>query len=115
MNFQVLLDAVMSVPVLLLVSAADDLVLLFLALELISIPTYVLLYLGRHDYASQEAATKYFLLSVFSAAILLYGFAFLFGLTGTTRLAGIHSVLANAYQSPVPGAPNCRGCTARLA
>jgi NADH-quinone oxidoreductase subunit N len=94
---------------LMLVSAAGDLVLMFLALELISVPTYVLLYLGRNDYASQEAATKYFLLSVFSAAILLYGFAFLYGLTGTTQLAGIRSILSNSYQSPIPGAPNQHG------
>ncbi len=70
---------------LMLVSAANDLVLMFLALELISVPTYVLLYLGGRDYANQEAATKYFLLSVLSAAVLLYGFALLYGLTGTRR------------------------------
>src|SRR5581483_8044617 len=52
-----------------LTAAANDLVTLFLALELISIPTYVLLYLPRYDDASQEAALKYFLLSVFSSAI----------------------------------------------
>ncbi len=80
-----------------LVSVANDLVLLLLALELISVPTYVLLYLGRRDYASQEAATKYFLLSVMSAAILLYGFAFLYGLTGTTNLKYAHLVLAESY------------------
>ena len=85
-----------------LVAAANDLVMLFLALELISVPTYVLLYLGRNNYASQEAATKYFLLSVMSAAVLLYGFAFLYGLTGTTRLSAIHIVLAQAA-SPSSG------------
>jgi NADH-quinone oxidoreductase subunit N len=94
---------------LLLVSAAADLVLMFVSLELISIPTYVLLYLGRKDYASQEAATKYFLLSVLSAAILLYGFAFLYGLTGTTRLDGIEQVLADTYKSGEDGAPNRGG------
>jgi NADH-quinone oxidoreductase subunit N len=94
---------------LMLVSAAADLVLLFLALELISVPTYVLLYLGRHDYASQEAATKYFLLSIFSAAVLLYGFAFLYGLAGTTRLEGIANVLADAYASNQSGNPNSGG------
>src|SRR6266478_9000965 len=94
---------------LLLVSAAADLVLMFVSLELISIPTYVLLYLGRKDYASQEAATKYFLLSVLSAAILLYGFAFLYGLTGTTRLDGIQQVLADAYKAGEDGAPNRGG------
>src|SRR5262249_16816765 len=44
-----------------LTGVANDLVVLFLALELISIPTYVILYLPRHDAAAQEAATKYFL------------------------------------------------------
>jgi NADH-quinone oxidoreductase subunit N len=94
---------------LLLVSAAADLVLMFVSLELISIPTYVLLYLGRKDYASQEAATKYFLLSVLSAAILLYGFAFLYGLTGTTRLDGIEQVLGDAYRSGEDGVANRGG------
>ncbi|MBS0262205.1 MAG: NADH-quinone oxidoreductase subunit N [Planctomycetes bacterium] len=94
---------------LMLVAVAGDLILLFLALELISIPTYVLLYLGRNDYASQEASTKYFLLSVFSAAILLYGFAFLYGLAGTTQLEGIRLVLSQAYKSSVAGTPNASG------
>lgn len=92
-----------------LASAADDLVLMFLALELISIPTYVLLYLGRNDYATQEAATKYFLLSILSAAVLLYGFAFLYGLTGTTRFEGIHDILAEAYLASENGIPNRGG------
>ena len=60
---------------LMLVASAANLVLLFVGLELISIPTYILLSLGRRDPASQEAAAKYFYLSVLSSAILLYGFA----------------------------------------
>ncbi|MGE5195467.1 MAG: NADH-quinone oxidoreductase subunit N, partial [Deltaproteobacteria bacterium] len=92
-----------------LVSAAADLVLMFVSLELISIPTYVLLYLGRKDYASQEAATKYFLLSVLSAAVLLYGFAFLYGLTGTTRLDAIQQVLSDAYKAGEEGTPGRGG------
>ncbi len=76
-----------------LVGAANDLVTLFLALELVSIPTYILLYLPRHDDAAQEAALKYFLLSIFSSALLLFGFSYLFGLTGTTNIAGILRVL----------------------
>jgi NADH-quinone oxidoreductase subunit N len=89
--------------------AANDLILMFLALELISVPTYVLLYLGRKEYISQEAAMKYFLLSILSAAILLYGFAFLYGLTGTTRLEGIHQVLAETYRAAEDGVPNRGG------
>jgi len=72
-----------------MVGAANDLVTLFLALELISIPTYVLLYLPKHDDGSQEASLKYFLLSVFSSGLLLFGFSYLFGLTGSTNFACI--------------------------
>ncbi len=75
---------------------ANDLVTLFLALELISIPTYVLLYLPRIDRAAQEAAMKYFLLSVFSSALLLFGFSYLYGLTGTTNLPGEMETLTAA-------------------
>jgi NADH-quinone oxidoreductase subunit N len=69
-----------------LAGAANELVTLFLGLELISIPTYVLLYLPRFDSASQEAAMKYFLLSVFSSGLLLFGFSYLYGAGGTTNL-----------------------------
>jgi NADH-quinone oxidoreductase subunit N len=69
-----------------LVGAANELVTLFLALELISIPTYVMLYLPRADAPAQEAAMKYFLLSIFSSALLLFGFSYLYGMTGTTNL-----------------------------
>jgi NADH-quinone oxidoreductase subunit N len=69
-------------------SVANELVLLFMGLELISIPTYVLLFLGRRDQASAEATMKYFFLSIFSSAMLLYGFSFLYGMGGTTLIAG---------------------------
>ena len=65
-----------------IVSVSGELVLLFVALETISIPTYVLLYLGRKDSASQESAAKYFFLSILSSAVMLYGFSFLYGVTG---------------------------------
>jgi NADH-quinone oxidoreductase subunit N len=76
-----------------LTGAANDLVTLFLALELISIPTYVLLYLPRHDNPAQEAAMKYFLLSVFSSALVLLGFSYLYGLAGTTNLPALADAL----------------------
>jgi NADH-quinone oxidoreductase subunit N len=72
-----------------LTALANDLVVLFLALELVSIPTYVLLYLPRRGEANQEAAIKYMLLSIFSSAIVLYGMSLLYGAAGTTNLAGI--------------------------
>lgn len=78
-----------------LVAAADDLVSLFLALELVSIPTYVLLYLPKRDRPGREAAIKYFLLSVFSSAIVLYGMSWLYGIAGSTNLAAIAAALAD--------------------
>jgi NADH-quinone oxidoreductase subunit N len=72
-----------------LVAAANELVFLFVGLELVSIPTYLLLYLTRRDRATQEAATKYFFLSIFSSALLLYGLAFLYGTTGLSNLKAL--------------------------
>jgi NADH-quinone oxidoreductase subunit N len=87
-----------------LTAASNDLVALFLALELISIPTYVLLYLPRHDSAAQEAAMKYFLLSVFSSALMLFGFSYLYGMGGTTNLPALFSAFTQAPGSrEVPG------------
>jgi NADH-quinone oxidoreductase subunit N len=68
-------------------------VTLFLALELVSIPTYVILYLPRRDSAAREATIKYFLLSVFSSALVLYGMSWLYGAAGTTNLSGIEHVI----------------------
>ena len=74
---------------LMLVARANDLVLLFVSLELVSIPTYVLLYLGRRDRATWEATVKYFFLSILASALFLYGASFLYGLTGTTAIIGV--------------------------
>ena len=71
------------------VARANDLVLMFVGLELISVPTYVLLFLGRRDRTTAEATLKYFYLSILSSALLLYGFSFLYGLTGTTTLQAV--------------------------
>ncbi len=71
------------------VALSNDLVGVFLGLELVSIPTYILLYLGRNDWMSREATIKYFLLSIFSSAFVLYGMAWLFGMAGTTNLSAI--------------------------
>jgi NADH-quinone oxidoreductase subunit N len=85
-----------------LAGAANDLVVLFLALEIVSIPTYILLYLPRHDDASQEAALKYFLLSVFSSGLTLFGFSYLYGLTGTTNLTVMYDTLHRADSRDLP-------------
>jgi NADH-quinone oxidoreductase subunit N len=76
----------LAISGLMLVCAAGELVLMFVGLELISIPTYILLYLGRRDEASQESAAKYFFLSILASAMLLYGLSFLYGVTGSTNL-----------------------------
>ena len=77
-----------------LVAAANDLVAMFLALELVSIPTYVILFLLRRGHENREATIKYFLLSIFSSALVLYGMSWLYGATGTTNLSGIAEVYA---------------------
>lgn len=85
-----------------LVAAANDLIGLFLALELVSIPTYVLLYLPRRDNASREATIKYFVLSIFSSGLLLFGLTYLFGVGGTTNLGGIHEKLKSGLGDAAP-------------
>jgi NADH-quinone oxidoreductase subunit N len=77
-----------------LVGMANDLIFLFLALELISIPTYVMLYLPNGaDTKAQESAVKYFLLSIMSSGFLLFGFSYLYGITGTTNIHAILHIL----------------------
>lgn len=83
-----------------LVAAANDLIGLFVALELISIPTYLFLLLPRRDAPAQEATLKYFLLSIFSSAIVLFGLSYLYGATGTTNLMAIHQAFAQGGNLP---------------
>ncbi len=79
----------LAVAGVMLTSSANELVLVFLGLELVSIPTYIVLYLARHDAASHEATAKYFFLSILASALLLYGFSFLYGLAGSMELPQI--------------------------
>ena len=79
-----------------LVTAANELVFLFVGLELVSMPTYLLLYLSRRNASTQEAATKYFFLSIFSSGLLLFGLAYLYG------MAGVSNLKALAYLAQVP-------------
>ena len=68
----------------LLFPAADDLLTMFIALEVLSLPLYLLCGLARRRrLLSQEAALKYFLLGAFSSAFFLYGIALLYGYAGT--------------------------------
>ncbi len=72
-----------------LMAAANDLIVIFLGLETLSIALFVLAGFHRRRAESGEAAMKYFVLSAFSSAFLLYGIALTYGSTGTTNLAGI--------------------------
>ena len=69
-----------------LMATASDLLLIFLALEVLSLAVYVLTGIRRDSPVSIEAAFKYFLLGGFSSAFFLYGIAFTYGVTGTHRL-----------------------------
>jgi len=84
------------------IALASDLITLFLGLELMTIPIYVLAGMQRRDRASNEAALKYFLLGAFSSALLLYGFTWLYGVTGTTDFGGITAALRRAGPASGP-------------
>ncbi len=75
-----------SIAGVLLTASANDLVVLFFAIELVSVPTYVMVALSRTDQRASEAALKYFFLGALSAAVMVYGFSFLYGLAGTTTM-----------------------------
>ncbi|MEZ6068808.1 MAG: proton-conducting transporter membrane subunit [Pirellulales bacterium] len=77
-----------------LTAVAGDLVLLFLGLELVSIPTYLLLLVARRDALGEEAGAKYFFLSLLASALFLYGLSFLYGIAGSTALADVRAALA---------------------
>ncbi|MEW6239183.1 MAG: NADH-quinone oxidoreductase subunit N [Chloroflexota bacterium] len=83
-----------SVSGMMLMAQAADLIVVFLALELLSIPLYVLAAFNRTKTDSEEAGLKYFLLGAFSAGFVVYGIALVFGATSTTSLTGIVAALA---------------------
>ncbi|ORA83751.1 NADH-quinone oxidoreductase subunit NuoN [Mycobacterium malmoense] len=85
----------LSVGGMMVFPASNDLLTMFVALEVLSLPLYLICGLARHRrLLSQEAAMKYFLLGAFSSAFFLYGVALLYGATGTLLLPGIRDSLA---------------------
>lgn len=84
----------LSITGLMLLCEATDLIWLFLALELVSLPTYVMVAISRWSRVGQEAAMKYFFLGAISSALMLYGFAMLYGATGTFVLSDMASAFA---------------------
>ena len=83
---------------------ANELIMIFIGLEISSIATYVLAGYFRDDKRANEAALKYFLLGSFATAFLLYGIAWIYGLTGSTNLAAIRVALASHDLAPAPPA-----------
>ena len=88
-----------------LISASADLLLLFLGLELMVLPGYLLAGYHKTDGYSTEGAIKYFLLGSFSSAIFLFGLAFVWGLTGSTRVADVASALTGVTSGTIPFSP----------
>jgi NADH-quinone oxidoreductase subunit N len=83
-----------------LMATASDLLVIFLALEVLSLAVYVLTGIRRDSPAAIEAAFKYFLLGAFSSAFFLYGIAFTYGVAGSTRLDRIGSLMAAQALAP---------------
>ena len=78
-----------SVTGMVMMASSRDLVSIFVALEMLSIPAYMLAAWRKRDRKSNEAGVKYYLLGVFASAIMLYGMSLLYGVTGTTLLSDI--------------------------
>jgi NADH-quinone oxidoreductase subunit N len=93
-----LLSAILGMTVM---ASARDLVTIFVALEMLSIPAYLLAGWRKRDRKGNEAGVKYYLMGVFATGVLLYGMSLLYGVAGTTQLAGIADALATGESVPV--------------
>ena len=76
-----------------IMASARDLITLFVALETISIPTFILAAWRKHDRKSNEAGVKYYLIGVLASALMLYGMSLIYGVTGATKLGDIHDYI----------------------
>ena len=94
-----------SVTGMMLMAQAADLIVIFLALELLSIPLYVLSAFARPRLDSEEAGLKYFLLGAFSTGFVVYGIALVFGATGTTGLREIVTAVGGSGSGPAVSLP----------
>jgi NADH-quinone oxidoreductase subunit N len=91
-----------SIAGMIMMATANDLLVVFIALEILSIGVYVLTGIRRDDSRATEAAFKYFLLGAFSSAFFLYGIAFVYGLAGSTRLDRVGTYIAAQSMSDNP-------------
>ena len=85
----------------LLMPSARDLVMVFLALELVSVPGFVMAGLRKFDLRSNEGSLKFFMFGVLSVAVLLFGLSIVYGYTGTTNLVGVAQGLAVVEREPL--------------
>ena len=85
-----------------LIAGGQDLLVLFVGLELLVLPGYILAGFAKRDGLSTEGAVKYFLLGSFSSAILLFGLAFVFGFTGSTQVGAIAEALSGILEGTEP-------------
>ncbi|MEU4131999.1 NADH-quinone oxidoreductase subunit NuoN [Streptomyces wuyuanensis] len=107
--------ALFAVAGMLVFPAANDLLTLFIALEVFSLPLYLLCALARRKrLMSQEAAVKYFLLGAFSSAFLLFGIALLYGYAGSVAYARIADVVDGTVQTIDPALAGTMGNDALL-
>ena len=83
-----------SVLGMVMMASSRDLLSVFVALELLSIPAYMMAAWRKRDVKSNEAGVKYYLLGVFASGVLLYGMSFLYGTTGSTKLTEIGAALS---------------------
>ena len=88
-----------------LIAASTELLLLFIGLELMVLPGYLLAGYHKTDAYSTEGAIKYFLLGSFSSAIFLFGLAFIWGITGTTTVDGVAAALSAIVAGEAPLSP----------
>lgn len=85
----------LSIAGVFLVAGANDIILLFLGIELASIPTYIMVSISRPMPAAQEAGVKYFFLGAMAAALMLFGFSYLYGTTGKIHLDQISQMISH--------------------
>jgi NADH-quinone oxidoreductase subunit N len=90
-----------AIGMMLLISA-EELLMIFVALELTSISLYILTAFHKGELRSQEAAVKYFMFGAISSAFLLFGLSYIFGVTGTTSLYGIREVVKSSGMGMSP-------------
>ena len=94
-----------------MMASANDLIVMFLGLEILSIAVYVLAAMHLRKITSQEAGVKYFVLGAFSSAFFLYGIALIYGGTGSTNLVDISTYLSTTVGGEQrPGAGRRRPC-----